>query len=188
MIPLARWCVACACLLVCAPVVRAFDASPPVVTAQGTVQAAFSPWDDIEALIVEALAEAKKEVLVQAYLLTNKKIANALIATQRRGVQVRVLADADQARDVRSSKLADLAEAGIPVWLETKYQNAHNKLIIIDPAGREATVITGSFNFTWSAQHKNAENILILRKQPVLAARYAINWERHRLDATLYKK
>ncbi|MBC7503020.1 MAG: phospholipase D family protein [Herminiimonas sp.] len=182
-----RWC-ACACLLVFAPLVQAFDAGPPVVAAQGTVQAAFSPWDDVEALIVETLAEAKKEVLVQAYLLTNKKIANALIAAQHRSVSVRVLADADQARDVRSSKLADLAEAGIPVWLETKYQNAHNKLIIIDPAGKDATVITGSFNFTWSAQYKNAENILILRKQPVLAARYAVNWERHRLDAIPYKK
>ncbi|HEX7645796.1 MAG TPA: phospholipase D family protein, partial [Noviherbaspirillum sp.] len=51
----------------------------------------------------------------------------------------------------------------------------------------EAAVITGSFNFTWTAQHKNAENLLIARNNPALAARYAMNWERHRADASPYK-
>ena len=185
---LACFCIAYAGLFSILPAAQAFDASPAVIPAQGTVQAAFSPWDDVEGLIVQALQEARKEVLVQAYLLTNKRIASALIAAQRRAVKVRVLLDAGQARDVKSSKLTELVDAGIPVWLETNYNNAHNKLIIIDPADPSAVVMTGSFNFTWSAQHKNAENILIVRKHPALATRYALNWERHRQDATLYKK
>ena len=61
------------------------------------------------------------------------------------------------------------------MWTETKYQNAHNKVIVIDAATNEVVVITGSYNFTWSAQHKNAENILIVRRNPELAARYAAN-------------
>ena len=170
------------------PAVRAFDASSsdPIV-AQGTLQAAFSPWDDIEALIISAIDGAKKQVLVQAYLLTSKKIAQALIAAPQRGVGVMVLVDAAQSAKVPSSKAQDLSLAGIPVWLETRYQNAHNKVIVIDAGLASATVITGSYNFTWSAQHKNAENILIARKNPVLAARYALNWERHRQGATAYK-
>lgn len=166
----------------------AFDASPSVSAAQGTLQAAFAPWDDVEGLILDALHGAKKEVLVQAYLLTSKRISTSLIAAQNRGVAVRVLLDADQARDVKSSKAADIVAAGIPVWLETRYQNAHNKVMIIDPSGNEPIVITGSFNFTWTAQHKNAENILVVRKNPALASRYAINWERHRQEATSYQK
>ena len=170
------------------PAVRAFDASSsdPIV-AKGTLQAAFSPWDDIETLIISAIDGAKKQVLVQAYLLTSKKIAQALIASQQRGVSVMVLVDAAQSAKVPSSKAQDLSLAGIPVWLETRYQNAHNKVIVIDAGLPSATVITGSYNFTWSAQHKNAENILIARKNPVLAARYALNWERHRQGATPYK-
>lgn len=170
------------------PAARAFDAasSSPIV-AQGTLQVAFSPWDDIEALIISEIDGAKKQVLVQAYLLTSKKIAKALIATQKRGVSVMVLVDATQSARVPSSKALDLSLAGIPVWLETRYQNAHNKVILIDAGTASATVITGSYNFTWSAQHKNAENILIARKNPVLAARYALNWERHRQDATPYR-
>lgn len=158
------------------------------VAAQGTLQAAFTPWDDIENLIIDAIQGARKQVLVQAYLLTNKKIVASLIAAHRRGVDVQVLADASQHAKTESSRLSDLNAAGIQVHLETKYQNAHNKVIVIDAASADPMVITGSFNFTWTAQHKNAENILIARKNSTLAARYASNWARHRQDAIPYKK
>lgn len=171
-----------------ASAVQAFDASASEqIAAQGTLQVAFSPWDDVETLIISTIDGAKKQVLVQAYLLTSKKIAKALIAAQQRGVGVMVLVDAEQSAKVPSSKAHDLVLSGIAVWLETRYQNAHNKVIVIDAGTENATVITGSYNFTWSAQHKNAENILIARKNPVLAARYALNWERHRQGATPYK-
>lgn len=166
---------------------HAADAPTPL-SAHGTLQPAFAPWDNVEALIVEAIDEARKQVLVQAYLLTSKKIATTLVAAHRRGVDVRILVDAGQLEKVGSSAAPNLSAAGIPVWLETSYQNAHNKVIVIDADMPKATVITGSFNFTWTAQHKNAENVLIARNNPTLAARYAQNWERHRQDATIYKK
>ena len=163
----------------------AFDAMPRESTAQGTLQAAFAPWDDIEALVIDVIDRARTQVLVQAYLITNKKIATALIMAHQRGVDVRLLADAHQSRE-SATKVPMLAAAGIPIWLETRYQNAHNKVIVIDAATTAATVVTGSFNFTWAAQHKNAENILIARNNPTLAARYAMNWERQREQASAY--
>ncbi|WP_194723245.1 phospholipase D family protein [Noviherbaspirillum malthae] len=167
----------------------AADAPVPVtVAAEGTLQPLFAPWDDIEKAIVDTLGTARRQILVQAYLLTNKKISAALIAAHRRGVDVRVLVDGDQLDRVESSTAPRLASAGIPVWIETKYQNAHNKVIVIDAGTSRAIVMTGSFNFTWTAQHKNAENLLIARDNPKLAARYAQNWERHRNDASPYKK
>ncbi len=159
------------------------EAAEPAIAAQGTVQAAFAPWDDIEGLIVGQLAEARKQVLVQAYLLTNRPIVDALVAARKRGVDVRVLMDNGQLDKNSTERLRQLRSAGVPVWLETRYRNAHNKVIVIDAALPSAAVITGSFNFTWSAQHKNAENILVLGRNPTLAARYAANWERHRQDA-----
>lgn len=156
---------------------------PPVVAAQGTIQSAFAPWDDIEALIVGQLNAAQRQILMQAYLLTSRPITDALVAARKRGIDVRVLMDAGQLDKNSEDRLRQLRAAGIPVWLETDYRNAHNKVIIIDAALPTATVITGSYNFTWSAQHKNAENVLILGKNPPLAARYASNWQRHRQDA-----
>lgn len=163
---------------------RAFDPTSVPLAAQGTVQAAFAPWDNIEGLVTGAIEEASKQVLVQAYLFSSKPIAGALIRASQRGVQVRVLADAEQHAKLESSKLGMLAKAGVPVWLETAYQAAHNKIIVIDAGTRHPVVITGSYNFTWAAQHKNAENVLILRDSPALAGQYALNWERHRQDAS----
>jgi phosphatidylserine/phosphatidylglycerophosphate/cardiolipin synthase-like enzyme len=181
---------ACASILIFAQNAVAFDAPlvPLHLVAKSALQAAFTPWDDVEGMIVEEIAGAQKQVLVQAYLLTSKSIAQSLIAAQRRGVDVRILADAEQQAKVESSMIAILAAAGIPVWLETKYQSAHNKIIVIDAASEHSAVITGSFNFTWAAEHKNAENILIVRRNIPLASQYASNWERHWQDATPYIK
>jgi phosphatidylserine/phosphatidylglycerophosphate/cardiolipin synthase-like enzyme len=167
--------------------VLAFDPLKAPMAAEGTLQPAFAPQDDIESLLIEVINNAKEEVLVQAYLLTNKKIATALIASHERGVDVRILADASQSR-IDSSKVDMLVAAGIPVWLETKYLNAHNKVIVVDAHSTDATVVTGSFNFTWGAQHKNAENVLIARRNPRLASRYANNWDLHRLEAVRYER
>jgi phosphatidylserine/phosphatidylglycerophosphate/cardiolipin synthase-like enzyme len=177
-----------ACLLIAASNVHAFDALQAPLPAQGSLQAAFAPWDNVEALIIETIQSAKKQILVQAFLLTSKKIAAALILAHQRGLDVRILVDARLSIEDVSSKVSMLADAGIPVWLETKYQNAHNKTIVIDATTPDAVIITGSYNFTWSAQHKNAENILIVRQNVALASRYATNWERHKQDATPYKK
>ncbi|MDP5009030.1 MAG: phospholipase D family protein [Glaciimonas sp.] len=165
----------------------AFDSQQSPQAATGTLQALFSPWDNIEGAIISSVKDAKKQVLVQAYLLTNGKIASALLAAKRRGVDVQILMDAKQIKRGGFSKAALLASAGIPIWLEVKYQNAHNKTIVIDPGTTDPLVITGSFNFTWAAQNSNSENVLIVRKNPQLTARYAQNWQRHRQDAVAYK-
>ncbi|MES2933420.1 MAG: phospholipase D family protein [Pseudomonadota bacterium] len=167
---------------------KTFDSVKASVPAKGTLQAVFSPWDDVEHVIVDVIDGAKQQILVQAYLLTGKKISSALIAAHRRGIEVWILADAEQDLRNSSSKISSLADAGIKVWVETKYKNAHNKIILTDVQSVDATVITGSYNFTWAAQQKNAENILIIRKNLELAAQYAANWQRHRADASPYKK
>lgn len=181
-----RRALVCLCAAILLPAARA-DASPGL-PAEGRLQVAFAPWEDIDALLNQAIAGARQRILVQAYLFTSKKMASALIAAHRRGVDVQVLLDGRQLERVSSSVAPTLAKAGIPVWIETKYQNAHNKVLIIDPAAPRATVVTGSFNFTWTAQHRNAENVLFARDNPALAARYAENWERHRQDAVSYAK
>lgn len=174
-------------LALAGPTWRMAHAEPPFA-AQGSLQPLFAPWDDVEDAIVGVLASARARILVQAYLLTSKRIATTLVAAHRRGIDVQVMVDAGQLEKVRTSKAPALAAAGIPVWIETRYQNAHNKLIVVDHGLPSATVITGSFNFTWTAQRKNAENVLIARHNPVLAARYADNWERHRLEAQPFKQ
>lgn len=149
----------------------------------GSIDVYFTPWDDAQSPLLSALDSARKQILVQAFLLTGRAIGDSLIAAHRRGVDVRVLADAQQHARNPGSLLQQLVRAGVPVWLETRYRNAHNKVMVIDAGTPEPTVITGSYNFTWSAQATNAENLLVMRGNPALAERYASNWKRHQSDA-----
>lgn len=146
----------------------------------------FTPWDDAEGAIMRAIRSARQQVLVQAYIFTSGPIAGELISAKKRGIDVRVTADQEQAERVATSRIADLARAGIPVWLEARYGAAHNKTMVIDAGTAAATVITGSYNWTVAAQKRNAENVLILSGAPDLAQAYKANWERHRAEAAPY--
>ncbi|MDK9704087.1 MAG: phospholipase D family protein [Sulfuritalea sp.] len=168
-----------AALLLCWTV----SAGATPLPAAGTVEVLFTPWDDAEGAIVRVLGEARKSLHVQAYLLTSRSIARALQAAQSRGVAIEILADREMLEKSDKSLLPMLAGGGIPVWIETRYAAAHNKVILVDAGQADAIVITGSYNFTWSAQARNAENLLILRGNPALARRYLDNWQRHRSEA-----
>ncbi len=169
------------------------NAYPPTVSGRPASESAalqshvyFTPWDDAEGAIMRAIRSAKVQVLVQAYSFTSGAIAGELINARKRGVDVRVTADQEQTERIATSRIPDLARAGIPVWIETRYQSAHNKTMVIDAGQALPIVITGSYNWTVAAQRRNAENVLILRGAAELAQAYKANWERHRGDALPY--
>ena len=154
--------------------------------ATGTIEPIFTPGGDAEGAIVRALLNAKHSVRVQAYLLTSRAVAYGLIDAKRRGVDVEVLADREMVEKGEHSLIPQLVANQIPVWLEVRYAIAHNKIMIIDGEDETAMVITGSFNFTHSAQAYNAENLLILRGNPALVNAYRDNWQQHRMEAVPY--
>lgn len=156
------------------------------IPAVGSVEYAFTPWDDAEGAILQALQEARHAIYVQAYLLTSRSLAHALIEAKQRGITVEILADREMTAKGENSQIPQLAAAGIPVWLEVRYVAAHNKILLIDPREANSTVITGSYNYTYSAQARNAENLLILRDNPALARAYFDNWQRHCGEALPY--
>lgn len=169
-------CLALAVLLLAPPCVRATEAMP----ATGTIELAFTPEDNAIHLVTQSIKRARKIILVQAFSFTSNEIAFALVEAKRRGVDVRVIADAEQTAKLENSRIPLLARAGIPVWLDEQHVAAHNKIMVMDPEGPEPTVVTGSMNFTYAGQFKNAENVLVLRGNGRLARAYAANWHRHR--------
>jgi len=169
-----------------APAPAADTRAPPLSLAAGSVQVAFTPWDNAEAMIVAAIRSARQQILVHAFSFTSRTLANALMAAKRRGVDVQVMADREQTFSGEASRIPELVQAGIPVMLEVRYQSAHNKVMVIDPGAAEAAVITGSYNWTYAAQYKNAENVLILRHNADIVNAYAANWRRHSADALPY--
>ena len=152
--------------------------------ATGSIETAFTPGDRIDNLIIAAIAAAKREVLVNAYSFTQRRISGALVAARKRGVSVQVIADSQQAATLPQNVLAELVKGGVDVWLDSNYHAAHNKVVIVDADTANATTITGSYNFTVAAQWHNAENVVILRDNREVARAYRDNWLRLKARAT----
>jgi phosphatidylserine/phosphatidylglycerophosphate/cardiolipin synthase-like enzyme len=142
----------------------------------------FTPGQNCTETIVGHLNQAKQSIFVQAYSFTSAPIAKALMQAKKRGVAVKIILDKSQ-RTQKYSSLHFFLNQGIPVWIDTKPAIAHNKVMIID----QATVITGSFNFTKAAQMRNAENVLIIQDTP-LAQQYLANWKARQQKSEVFKR
>ncbi len=145
----------------------------PQAQAQQSVQTAFSPSPDAVILIQDTIGHAKKSIDLAGYSFTSYKIADALIDAQRRGVKVRVLLDKGQ-RKRHYRAIEEMQDAGIPIRFNSHYAIMHDKYLVID----DKTVETGSFNYTASAEKRNAENVLVVQDAPALAKQYLENWEK----------
>ena len=84
-----------------------------------------------------------------------------------------MLADAGEAAK-GYSVIQFLANEKVPVRINDRYVIQHNKFMVIDGA----TVQTGSFNYTSAAAYRNAENVLVMRNAPAVAASYEAEWRR----------
>lgn len=141
----------------------------------------FSPKGGCTDAVVAELGRATNVVRVLAYSFTSEPIARALAAAHRRGVDVAVILDKEQ-RTAKSSEADFLSQAGITTFIDSRHKIAHNKVIIID----RQVVLTGSFNFTKAAEQSNAENLLVIY-DPILATRYAADWQRHAAHSDRYE-
>lgn len=166
-------------------VVAAVMAATPVAGAacrKPIEQVCFTPGEDCTGLIVNTIDAARREVLVQAYGFTSAPIAKALTDAKKRGVEVKAILDKSNRTD-KYGAATFLQNAGIPTWIDDKVAIAHNKVMVID--GEK--VLTGSFNFTKSAQSRNAENVITLCDADT-AAKYRANWMARQKVSTAYER
>lgn len=164
----------------------ALTAPGTTLPAMGTVQIAFTPGDEADRILIDAIQKSRRQILVQAFSFTHRKIAQALIQSKRRGVDVQLIADKQQTWGLSGDRIADLAAAGVQVLLDGDHDSAHNKVMIIDQGFSDAVLVTGSMNFTYAAQYRNAENLLLFRGNPALVDAYFTNWKRHFTHAEPY--
>jgi len=134
---------------------------------QGDIQVFFSPYGGGQEAIVKEINGAKSEILVAMYFLTERDISRALVKAKERGVDVKVVLDQSQ-RTEKYAKGRFLSQKGVPVRYEYKPSGLlHDKFAVID----NRIVITGSFNWTASAESRNNENLLVIFS-PDLAGKY----------------
>ncbi len=153
------------------------------IPSTGTTDVYFSPNGGGTTAIVNEIQAARQEILVQAYSFTSTPIAKALLDAHKRGVKIDAILDKSQ-KSAKYSSATFLSNAGVPVLIDNHHAIAHNKIMIID----KSVLITGSFNFTKAAEEKNAENLLIMKGNQPLIAKYIRNFEEHKGHSESYTK
>jgi phosphatidylserine/phosphatidylglycerophosphate/cardiolipin synthase-like enzyme len=145
---------------------------PPVRIGAARVEALFSPQDGVADRLLGRLRAAKRSVHFMAFSYTADPIVDAMIAQSRAGLLVRGVVETQNATGSRAA-YPRLRAAGVDVLLDGNCYIMHHKVIVID----ERTVITGSYNFTASAERDNDENLVIV-DDPALARAYIDEFER----------
>ena len=122
----------------------------------------------------ELIDSAQSSLDIAMYGFSYAPMMEALERAQQRGVSIRVMTN-DAARhrkgpeNTRSAAMEDL---GIEVRWVNKIQ--HHKFLIVDgprngpEAANEATLVTGSANWSWSAANRYDENTVVLQGDSAL--------------------
>jgi phosphatidylserine/phosphatidylglycerophosphate/cardiolipin synthase-like enzyme len=146
----------------------------PNLTFEGVrLETYFSPDDGTSARIVDLIQEARESVYFMAYSFTSDDIATALLDKASEGVIVAGVFEETQYYSNIGTEYDRLHDAGLDVRLDGNLRNMHHKVIIID----EQIVITGSYNFSASAEKRNDENTLIIHS-PEISEAYLAEFER----------
>ena len=134
--------------------------APMLATTQPaiSIEPHLSPEQEIAPTIVKLIDNAQHSLDIAAFAFTHPDIANAVVRAHQRGVKVRMVMDMVNERE-KNSLAPELIKAGIPLRVRHKRGFQHSKYPIID----KSIIVTGSFNFTTSADERNAENIVIVR-------------------------
>ena len=134
----------------------------------------FSPGGGIRDRLLRAINHTKATIDLAIFDFTSGELAGALLVAKDRGVAIRVVADERQAQG-KHSEIPLLLQKGIKVRLLRDQGRGimHHKFAIFD--GR--LLVTGSYNWTDSAERSNYENTLVL-DDPVVIHRYQAQFDR----------
>jgi hypothetical protein len=129
--------------------------------------------------VVHMINHANHEIYVMAYGFTDERIITALQYAAKRGVVVRTLLDKSYENNAKVLVYRRDPEIEKGLLIDAKPAIAHNKVIIIvnkDTDAFATAILTGSFNWTWSAQNNNAENLVCFINCASMTQAYVDNW------------
>lgn len=131
----------------------------------------FSPGRECLAAILHEISKASRGIDICVFTISDDRISSQLINAHEAGIAVRVLTDNEKLLDA-GSDIKRLAEAGLPVKVDRTRNHMHHKFAIFD----SETALTGSYNWTRSAESYNNENILIT-DSPGVVKMYRMGFE-----------
>ena len=136
------------------------------------VRVLFASEDGVIERIIPYVEGAQSNIRFLAFSFTDYPLAKAMIDRAAAGVDVAGVFE-KTGSETEYAELRTLHCAGVPVRQDGNPSFLHHKLIIVD----ERIVITGSLNFSTSAETSNDENVIIV-DNPDIAKLYMQEFER----------
>lgn len=145
------------------------DNTPHIFNLNGkTVECYFSPSDSVNAQIINTLNTADSDIEFETMVITRTDIANAITSKVSSGVQTYGLVD----DSILTSVYQTLKTGMLPNTMKShtgKTGILHNKYMIVDQSNSlsDPVVLTGSHNWSTSANTQNDENTVIVHDATV---------------------
>ncbi len=147
----------------------------PLAAVTGVV-AQTAPGEEIRTMLHAALVTARARVLAEVYTLTDPATIAGLVAATRRGLDVRVLLDPNQAYNRRGYDMLRAGGVGVRWYPVPRGTLLHAKIGLFDGA-----LVLGSANWTLSGLGVNHELDIETRDPRAVAAygsRFESDWSR----------
>jgi phosphatidylserine/phosphatidylglycerophosphate/cardiolipin synthase-like enzyme len=144
------------------------DPVKPVVVVNAVLRVFFSPRGGGRDAVVNELKEAKKRIRFMTFSLTDAETGDTIMQKAQSGLLIDGIFDRWLAAG-QYSLFSKFKEAKLNVVKDGNEALMHHKVIMID----NATVITGSYNYSQNAEANNNEAFLIIEKSPTINAAFS---------------
>ena len=145
---------------------------PTVTIADTKIECYFAPEDGVEKQVVARLAKARQQIAFMAFAFTSKPIAGIMEKRLKAGTRLRGVVEKRNAGS-RYSVHKQLNACGADIYIDGNPNTMHHKVIVVD----DHLVMTGSYNFSASAEERNDENLIMIH-DPDLATTFLGEIER----------
>jgi len=131
----------------------------PDFSIEGTdVEVYFSPDDGVANRLLELLTEAEESIYFLAFSFTTDELGQIIRTQADNGLDIAGVMEDEQVRSNIGTEYDLFKQAGLKVFVDGNEGQMHHKTLIID----ERIVITGSYNFSRSAETRNDENLIVI--------------------------
>jgi len=134
-------------------------------------------FQDIRINILSEILKSKMHIIIAVYWFTNQELFDALFKKLQEGVCVDLIIHNDFINNrTNGLPFQKLIDKGCKFYFSNSNNPMHNKFCVID----EKVLINGSYNWTYYAEDKNRENILVIENESEVIKSFVSEFNRLR--------